>query len=118
MEISRCKFCQSEGFITDVLNEKEVYVRCGNPNCGCNGPVRNHNKEQDAIVAWNDMMSTPTTPSIDYRDRVDRMVAAAFNGYVSNPAIQSPWSDKNAIREAMETIDAIDAAIKERENPK
>ena len=72
---------------------------------------------------WNEMMgsnvsATLETTSTDYRDRVDRMVAAIVCGWCARAGESGGWNDHIAAKYAIKQIDTIDAAIAQREKEK
>lgn len=116
MEISRCKYCYDEGMLTEN-NLGRWYVECTNIDCMCTSPCKG--AQEEAILVWNGMMSPPITAvldntSTDYRDRIDKMVAALIISEVP----KGGFGEHLFATQAMAYVGAIDKAIAEKENNK
>ena len=118
MEIANCRWCKAghQDCFLSQYNTGMYYVRsrCAHtlhgPSCAT---------KEEAISMWNEMMGssvpvTLETASTDYRDRVDRIVAAMLAGFYANPTLGNISDDKIA-NWAISQIDAIDTMLKERE---
>ena len=114
MEIANCRWCGNPAQIERDGDYVYVVSRCKH---WLQGP--SFHTIDEAVSMWNEMMGssvpvTLETASTDYRDRVDRMAAAILAGQWANHAVRTMQPDEVA-GEAMIQIDAIDAALKERE---
>ena len=115
MEIANCRWCKAahqDCFLSqDNTGMYYVRSRCAHtlhgPSCAT---------KEEAISMWNEMVGssvpvTLETASTDYRDRVDRIVAAIIACEIP----KGGYGPHLIARQAIEYIDAIDKAIAERE---
>ena len=125
-KISQCRFC---GIHTELMIDEKDHgcggyfasCRC----CGTKGPLVSSRLK--AIEAWQEMMAPRALDPImafdkdgnvrmleserSYRDRVDRMAAAIIACEIP----KGGYGQSLIARQAIEYVDAIDAALKERE---
>lgn len=118
-EIKNCRFCGDKGAVHflyyDECGKRFYKMEC--MVCGLAGPYMK--TKDEAVKMWNEMMGEQPSchheNDTDYRDRVDRMVAAAYSGYWANTRISVMFDKENVVRTSIGIIDAIDKAIAERE---
>lgn len=111
MDIAKCRLCGNNSTVQqDDDNRYYVKSLCEHtiygPSC---------ETKEEAISMWNEMMmpfitGTLDNTSTDYRDRVDRMVAA----YVMS-SLTLDWQQDMMVKHAIGMIDAIDKVLAERD---
>ena len=100
----------------EKLNNTDTWYRC--TVCGREGTVGRCCGDETRIPlnekARKEQAAQRHENDTSYRDRVDRMVAAAYSGYFANHDSVA-FCYNEVIKSSIEYIDAIDKAIAERE---